>query len=161
VALRKYLKTQLEKRPFLHNRALGLWAESHLKGVFTEEEKKQMVADLFAIQRPDGGWNLGDLGKTKTDQDAPGWEVRKLAPDGAASDGYATGLVVLAMKRTGVAAGDERLKKGIAWLSNKQGADGTWPTAYLNAERNPDDNIGKFMRDAGAAFATLALTESN
>lgn len=158
-ALRKNLKTQLEKKPFFHNRALGLWADSHLKDVFTEVERKQMVADLFSLQSPDGGWSLGDLGKSKTSQDSPGWKLFKVHPNGAVSDGYATGLVVIALKRTAQAAGDERLKRGVAWLTSKQRTDGTWPVAYINKERNPDDNIGKFMQDAGSAFAALALAE--
>ena len=127
-ALRAYLKSQLAVKPFLHNRALGLWAASHLKDVFTEAEKDQFVADLFAIQHPDGGWSLRDLGKTTTDHDAPGWRIYGSHPDGAVSDGYATGLVVLALKRTGVPGGDERLKHGVVWLSTNLAADGTWPT---------------------------------
>ena len=46
----------------------------------------------------------------------------------------------------------------MAWLNGKQ-SDGTWPALYPNRARNPQDNIGKFMRDAATGFAVLALTE--
>ena len=118
-----------------------------------------MVGDLFAAQRSDGGWSLADLGKVKPDPGAPGWKATGASPEGAASDGYATGLVVLALKRSGVPAGDERLKRGVTWLVTNQAANGTWPVVYLNAGRDPADDVGKFMRDAGVAFAALALTE--
>lgn len=173
-ALRKYLKEKLPAQS-LHNRAFGLLADSYLKGTLSDAERKAVAADLFALQRADGGWGLADLGKTKTAKDSAGWLVFTDYRDGAAadsdagkgdrgeSDGYATGLVVLALKRAGrdvVPAGDERLKKAVAWLVAKQAADGTWPAAYVNRKRTPtDDERGQFMRDAGAAFAALALAE--
>jgi hypothetical protein len=76
------------------------------------------------------------------------------------SDGYATGLVVLALKRAGVTIDDPKLKKSIAWLAGRQ-KEGAWPASYINRPRDPQDNIGMFMRDASTAFAILALTESN
>ena len=81
-------------------------------------------------------------------------------PEGAGSDGYATGLAVLALRRAGVGADSAQLKKGIGWLVANQ-KEGTWPTHYVNKARDPQDNIGKFMRDAATAFAILALTEAN
>jgi hypothetical protein len=38
--------------------------------------------------------------------------------------------------------------------------DGVWTLSYPNKKRDPQDNIGKFMRDAATAFAALALTET-
>ena len=35
-----------------------------------------------------------------------------------------------------------------------------WPTVWVNKERSPQSNTGKFNRDAGAAFALLALLET-
>src|SRR5262249_17469028 len=63
-ALRRFLKARLAEKPLLHNRALALWASSHLTGLFSEDEKRAMIADLFAIQGSDGGWSLRDLGKS-------------------------------------------------------------------------------------------------
>ena len=158
-ALRGYLKTNAGATSYIHYRALGLWADSHLKGVFTDDERKRLIDDLFGVQRADGGWGSGDFGKKSPEAAAGGWTIVKAYPDGATSDGYATGLAVLALKRSGVPATDDRLKKGVAWLVSQQAADGTWPAVYLNRDRDPASNVGKFMRDAGAAFAALALTE--
>jgi hypothetical protein len=46
----------------------------------------------------------------------------------------------------------------MGWLVTKQ-KKGAWPAHYLNQHRDPQTNIGKFMRDAATAFAILALTE--
>jgi hypothetical protein len=160
-ALRSFLRTRLAEKPLLHNRALALWAASHLTNLFTVDEKKGMIADLFAIQGPDGGWSLRDLGKADVQPGSAGWNIVASYPQGAVSDGYATGLVVLALKRAGVQGQDRRLRKGVDWLTAHQTSDGTWPTVWVNKARDPHGNVGKFNRDAGAAFALLALAEEN
>jgi hypothetical protein len=123
------------------------------------EHKKAMIADLFALQRQDGGWSLRDLGKCDVQPGSPGWGIVASYPRGAASDGYATGLVLLALQRAGVQSQDQRLRKGLDWLAAHQRPDGTWPTVWVNKERDPQGNVGKFNRDVGAAFALLALAE--
>jgi hypothetical protein len=158
-ALRSFLKTGLSQKPLLHNRALALWAASHLTNLLAEDEKKAIIADLFAVQGQDGGWSLRDLGKSDVQPGSPGWDIVASYPKGALSDGYATGLVVLALKRAGVPARDQRLLNGVEWLAAHQRPDGTWPTVWVNVERDPEGNVGKFNRDAGAAFALLALAE--
>jgi squalene-hopene/tetraprenyl-beta-curcumene cyclase len=160
-ALRGFLKTKLADKPLLHNRALALWAASHWKDLLTDAEKMPLIADLFAVQGQDGGWSMRDLEKSDVQSGSPGWDIVTSYPRGAVSDGYATGLVVLALKRAGVQERDERLRKGVAWLTSHQASDGTWPTVWVNKERDPQGNIGKFNRDAGAAFALLALCEVN
>jgi hypothetical protein len=160
-ALRGFLKSKRSEKSLLHNRALALWAASHCNDLLADDEKKSLIADLFAVQGPDGGWSMRELGKVDTRPESPGWKIVTADPPGAISDGYATGLVVLALKRSGVPAADERLQKGIHWLSTHQTTDGTWPTVWVNKERNPQSNVGKFNRDAGAAFALLALLEGN
>ena len=62
------------------------------------------------------------------------------------------------MKRAGVAADNPKLRTAIRWLVANQN-DGAWPANYLNKQRDPQDNLGKFMRDAATAFAVMALTE--
>jgi squalene-hopene/tetraprenyl-beta-curcumene cyclase len=154
-ALKKYLRTQAAGQP-LHHRVAALWASSHLPGVLTEGERKRLVEEVLGVQEADGGWGLPKLGKR-----APGgnaWKAHAAHPEGEVSDGYATGLVVLALKRAGVAADDPKLRKGVAWLVRRE-REGTWPAHYLNRRRDPRDNVGKFMRDAATAFAVLALTE--
>jgi squalene-hopene/tetraprenyl-beta-curcumene cyclase len=154
-ALKKYLQTQFPHQS-LHHRVLGLWASSRLPGILTEEDRQQLIEELQNAQEADGGWSLPKLGKRM--RTAGAWQSHGVYPTGTVSDGYATGLVVLGLKRAGLAADNPQLKKGIAWLVANQ-KDGTWPANYPNRPRNPQDNIGKFMRDAATAFAVLALTE--
>ena len=154
-ALRKYLSSEAANQP-LHHRVLGLWASSKLPGILTGDDKKKLMEELLSVQSTDGGWSLSKLGKTGSG--SGDWKSYGVYPDKVVSDGYATGLVVLALKRSGLAADNPRLQNGIRWLVNNQ-KDGTWPATYPNKQRDPQDNVGKFMRDAATAFAILALTE--
>jgi squalene-hopene/tetraprenyl-beta-curcumene cyclase len=154
-ALTNYLKTHFPKQP-LHHRVVGLWASSSLPGILAEDDKKQLIKEILAVQEADGGWSLPKLGHKASGKGA--WESRGVFPEGLVSDGYATGLVVLALKRAGLAADDPKLQKAVVWLVTQQ-KEGAWPANYLNRPRDPQDNIGKFMRDAATAFAILALTE--
>lgn len=162
-ALVKYLKTQFPNQP-LHNKAVCLWASSRLPGILSDQDTKKIIKELLNAQEADGGWSLPKLGK-------PGvWTSQGAYPDGAISDGYATGLIILALKRaaqpasgvshdpdTGAFTRSAR-QRGIAWLETNQ-KDGTWPVHYLNKKRDPNTDTGKFMRDAATSFAILALTE--
>jgi squalene-hopene/tetraprenyl-beta-curcumene cyclase len=152
-----FLKSRAAGKQVLHDTAMALWAGSKIRGLFSDADKKSMIADLLAVQQRDGGWSLRDIGKTGGQAAELGWNIVSAYPQGAVSDGYATGLVVLALRCAGVPARDERLQKGIGWLTSHQAADGTWPVVYVNKERNPTGNVGKFNRDAGAGFALLAL----
>ena len=153
-ALKQYLTNHFADRP-LHDRVLALWASSWLPGALPEAEREPLIEELLALQEPDGGWSLPKLGRKPPA--AAAWSSHGVYPDGAVSDGYATGLVVLALERAGIAAGTPNLRRGIGWLVANE-RDGTWPANYLNTKRNPQDNVGMFMRDAATAFAVLALT---
>jgi squalene-hopene/tetraprenyl-beta-curcumene cyclase len=153
--LKKYLKTEFANQS-LHHRVLGLWASSRLPGFLGEQDKKQLVQELLGAQEADGGWSLTKLGKKAS---GPGvWESHGVYPQGVRSDGYATGLAVLALKRAGVPADSPQLRKAVVWLVTNQ-KEGTWPANYINLPRDPQSDVGKFMRDAATAFAVLALTE--
>jgi squalene-hopene/tetraprenyl-beta-curcumene cyclase len=154
-ALKKYLQSQLATQP-LHHRAVGLWASSRLPDLLPKSERKKLIEELFQVQEADGGWSLPKLGKRPSTTTS--WQSHGVYPAGTVSDGYATGLVVLALRRAGVAASHPQLQRGIAWLTTHQ-KDGTWPVHYPNRARDPQNDIGKFMRDAATAFAVLALTE--
>jgi hypothetical protein len=154
-ALKKHLKTALPHQP-LHHRLLGLWASSRLPGILANEDKKKLIDEVLHLQEADGGWKLPKLGKTAGGKGE--WHSHGSYPKGATSDGYATGLVVLALKRSGVRADHPKLKHGVAWLVTHQ-KDGSWPINYPNLPRDPQTDTGKFMRDAATAFAVLGLTE--
>ncbi len=154
-ALTNYLRTQAAGQP-LHHRAVALWASSRLPGVLAEDARGQLVEELLNAQEADGGWSLPKLGARAAG--AGDWRSHGADPGGSVSDGYATGLAVLALKRAGVPPDHPKLRRGLDWLAANQ-RDGTWPLNYPNKKRDPQENIGKFMRDAATAFAVLALTE--
>src|SRR5205823_5115723 len=100
-ALKTYLETRFHSQP-LHGRALALWASSWLPGVLTEADRQQVIEELLHLQEADGGWSLPKLGRNPPGTAA--WNSHGIYPEGVVSDGYATGLVVLAVKRAGVPA---------------------------------------------------------
>jgi len=155
-ALKQYLKTQYPTQP-LHHRVLCLWASSRLSGLLSEEARHRLIDELLNSQEADGGWSLSKLGGNGSAKGA--WQSHGVYPSGSVSDGYATGLVVLALKRAGVAADNPKLKRAVRWLVRNE-KEGSWPANYLNKQRDPQENLGKFMRDAATAFAVMALTEA-
>jgi squalene-hopene/tetraprenyl-beta-curcumene cyclase len=153
-SLRKYLRTQANTQP-LHHRLVAVWASSRLPDLLTENQKGSIIAELTRLQEADGGWSLPRLGKQGGDQ----WHSHGVFPEGTLSDGYATGLAVLALKSARVRPDDKVLRTGLLWLETHE-KDGTWPIHYPNKTRDPQTDIGKFMRDAATAYAVLALTET-
>jgi squalene-hopene/tetraprenyl-beta-curcumene cyclase len=155
-ALRKYLQTRFPVQP-LHHRILALWASSVFEGVLSPEQRRNLIQEILDTQDSDGGWALPKLGKKPSE--AGQWKQHGSVPAGTSSDGYATGLVVFALRNAGVPADDPKSKKALDWLMSHE-KDGTWPAIYINMERDPNTNVGKFMRDASTAFAVLALTDA-
>lgn len=157
-ALKKYLVTQFPSQR-LHHRAVALWASSRLPGILSEKDQQQAIDELLKLQEADGGWSLPKLGK-KTSGNAE-WTSHGAFPKNTVSDGYATGLSVLSLRSVG--KGETRISlaadKGVRWLAAQQ-KEGTWGIHYVNKPRDPETNVGKFMRDSATAFAILALTES-
>lgn len=139
--IRRYLR---EHPPTtMHQRAMLLLAGAHVEGLLTDERSRQTVADLFTMQRPDGGWAMAGLGNWKRADSSP--------QDHTVSDGYGTGFAVYALRRGGkVAANDARLQKGVLWLKTHQRASGRWHT------RSPykNDELSTYV---GTAYAVLAL----
>ena len=89
--LKKYLRTRFASQP-LHHRVMGLWADSWLPGSL-DDEKAKLIEELIQRQEADGGWSLAKLGKSGAKSD---WKAHGAYPESTLSDGYATGLVVLA-----------------------------------------------------------------
>ncbi len=139
--LRAYLRAN--PAPDLHHKAFLLWASTRLDGLMTADDRGKTVAELRALQRPDGGWCLPSLGD---------WSRRDGSPNdkNAASDGYATGLVVYVLRQAGVPADDPALKRGVAWLRTHQRASGRWFTRSLNTDKFRDFSLNSTTR-AGVA----------
>ena len=76
------------------------------------------------------------------------------------SDGYATGLTVLAMEESGTPRSDATLQHGLKWLAGHQQSDGAWHASSINKKRDPESDAGPFMTDAATAYAVLALEKA-
>ncbi|HUT89376.1 MAG TPA: prenyltransferase/squalene oxidase repeat-containing protein [Thermoguttaceae bacterium] len=129
----------------LHHRAMKLLASLHVEGIMTEPERRQVVEDLFALQKPDGGWGVVTLGNWERSDDKP--------RDMQSSDGYGTGFAVYVLRQAGVPADDPRIQKGIAWLKSHQRASGRWFTRSMWKDSK------HYITHDGTAYAILALAE--
>jgi squalene-hopene/tetraprenyl-beta-curcumene cyclase len=146
--LQGYLKDGLPRQN-LHNRAWGLWAATRVEGILTQAERRELVEQLLDRQQEDGGWSLPSLG---------GWVRSDGTAQEAASDGYATGLVLHVLQTAGVTKDDAKVGKGLGWLKHNQSATGAWRGVSVNKRRDPASHAGKFMSDAATAYAVLALS---
>jgi len=144
-----YLRSHYEAQPLL-NKVVALWAGHYFPGVLTLAQQNKLIEDLNRLQHEDGGWSLTDLGT---------WERRDITPLETRSDGFATGLIVLAMeKSTANADNIPQVTKGIAWLvANQDKKTGAWPAWSLNKNRDPASDAGPFMSDAATGYAVMAL----
>ena len=97
-----------------------VWIWTDVDGILTEAERKTVVADLFAVQKQDGGWGLQSLGNWKRHDGKP--------DDTRSSDGYGTGFTIYVLRQAGVPADDARTKAGIGWLKANQRNSGRWFT---------------------------------
>jgi squalene-hopene/tetraprenyl-beta-curcumene cyclase len=149
--LAAYLKDGAMKTTLL-NRAMIVWASTKIAGVLTSEQRQRIVDDLIAKQQRDGGWSTASL--------AGDWTRRDSTPLDTASDGYATGLITFVLEQGTASTADASAARGRAWLVQHQDrATGAWQATSLNKERDPETDIGKFMRDAATGYAVLALTQ--
>ena len=150
-ALRSYLTREYPNQPLV-NRVVLLWASTKLSGLLTPQERDSLIATVLAKQQEDGGWSLPKLGS---------WTRSDHTTLDATSDGYATGLVVLALEENEKSENGEAVKRGLAWLVAHQDRDeGPWHTTSLNKQRDPKTDIGRFMSDAATGYAVLALENS-
>jgi squalene-hopene/tetraprenyl-beta-curcumene cyclase len=110
-------------------------------------QRVKTLDELFALQRPDGGWSTPGL--------LADWEGLKRMDgkpqDTKTSDAYATGFVLVVARELGTPAADPRLRRGIDWLLENQRISGKWYT------RSPGRDRRHYMSNTGSAFAVLAL----
>jgi len=136
----------------LMNRIYALWASAKVPDVLTADQRKSVVSDLLAKQRPDGGWNTASLVVST-------WKRKDDTPFDANSDGYATGLVTFVLEQAGVSPTDPAMKNALAWLTHNQDKHaGLWLAYSLNKQRDPASDVGRFMVDAATSYSVLALT---
>lgn len=151
--LRGYLTRAYDAQPLL-NRIELLWAAARLPDWIAPDRRDALIAQIWAHQRADGGWNVASL--------MPDWKRHDGTAQPRGSDGYATGLVTLALQQSGIAPTDVRLQRGLNWLRAHQSHwNGGWSAASLNRHRGlRDGNPRHFMDDAASAFAVLALVQA-
>lgn len=143
----KKMNEYIAKNPTqeLHHKATMLWATKLGVPLLTEDEQKNVIAELRKLQQPDGGWNLPSLGPYTKRKD--GSENKLDAP----SDGYATGFTVYVLRQAGVPADDPAIKKAVVWLQQHQRDSGRWFT------RSPKADKAHYITNAGSSFCVLAL----
>ena len=158
----------------LFNQTWVLLASTRLKDLLPRAQRDTLIANLQTRQREDGGWSMDTLGPWRWSK-----TVAPFAPPGpldasllAKSDGYATGLIVYALRQAGFAPDQPSVKRGLQWLrANQQGVQieqqtwNIWRSHSLNYDREHGGERGQsmrrmFMSDAATAFAVLALTSS-
>jgi squalene-hopene/tetraprenyl-beta-curcumene cyclase len=148
--LRGYLEQHYAVQS-LHNRLELLWASTRLRGLVAANRRASIIEQAVQAQNPDGGWSTSGLIAPSSE---PGLQRDP------ASDGYATGLVVLVMEQAGVSMEDTALQRGLNWLDHHQNPEGFWAATSLNKPRALSTPAGWFMRDAATAYAVMALSES-
>jgi squalene-hopene/tetraprenyl-beta-curcumene cyclase len=141
--IRAYLKAN--PAPSLHHQTMLLWVSCYLPELMPTGQREEVIKQLLARQRTDGGWNLPSLGQWKRHSGEPNDAAK------APSDGYATGLVVYVLRQTGLPKEHPALERGIAWLSTHQRESGRWFTRSLS------DDKDHYITHAGTAYAVMAL----
>jgi len=145
-----YLQREQASQSTLH-RAVALWAAGRLPALLKLEQREAIVAEIVSKQREDGGWSESALV-------VKDWKRRDGTPMDTESDGYGTGLMVVALKNSGIASGATAAEKGIAWLQRHQDPSGAWLATSMNKKRDPASDAGRFMSDAATAYSVLALS---
>ena len=147
-----YLESHYEEQPLV-NKVAALWASEWFPGIMTKAQCRQLLAELTAKQRRDGGWSMADLGT---------WTRRDGTPLDTRPDGYATGLTVLALEELHCNCSCGVIKsRGLDWLASNQNPEtGAWPAWSLNKNRDPKNPVSLFMSDAATGYAVAALEEA-
>jgi squalene-hopene/tetraprenyl-beta-curcumene cyclase len=113
----------------------------------SDRQTAEVLEQLRAVQRPDGGWSTPGL--------LADWKGLKRMDgkphDTKTSDSYATGFAIVVARELSVPADDVQLKRGIDWLLRNQRVSGMWFT------RSPAKDSRHYISNFGSAFAVLAL----
>ncbi len=145
--LRDYLRRNYANEPMI-NQLYVLWSSAKEPGLLSRSERTALMEALGGQQQADGGFRTAALDqRERVDHTA----------QPLASDGYATGLAVIALEASGMPRGDAMLRRSVNWLAQHQQNDGAWTAASLNKERDPASDPALFMTDAATAYAALAL----
>jgi squalene-hopene/tetraprenyl-beta-curcumene cyclase len=168
--LRAYLNENYAAQS-VFNRVWALVASTRFEGVITLPQREVLIAEIQSRQREDGGWSLETLGPWKWSSPAPPFGPPG-TPDAsllAKSDGFATGLIVYALRQAGISVDRPVVGRGLQWLrANQQRVPVgehtplAWRAHSLNYDREHGGPRGvpwrrMFMSNSATAFAALAL----
>jgi squalene-hopene/tetraprenyl-beta-curcumene cyclase len=143
--IRKFLKNNPPLS--LHHRAMIAWASCYVGDLMNDQQRSKTLKELFALQRPDGGWSTPGLLA-----DWKGLKRKDGKPhDTKTSDAYATGFTIIVARELGISSKDLRLVRGIDWLLSNQRVSGKWFC------RSPAIDSRHYFSNFGSAFAILAL----
>jgi squalene-hopene/tetraprenyl-beta-curcumene cyclase len=148
--LSEYLQREQQSQSTL-NRAVALWASGKLPRLLKPRQRAAIVDEILRKQREDGGWSASSLVVKE-------WKRKDGTPMDARSDGYGTGLMVMALEQSGTASPRAQIAMGRAWLERNQDQSGAWLSTSMNKQRDPASDAGRFMSDAATAYSVLALT---
>lgn len=161
--LKQYLRREYAAQPLV-NQLHILWLSRTVPELLTAGQRETLIHAVRSAQDSDGGWSLESL-DPKSQREKVEWKRLKdrlqEITTREQSDGYATGLVVVALEQAGIDRQDGSVQRGLEWLQHHQEKDGSWWAHSLNARRDPQGDVGKFMRDAATAYAVMALQENS
>lgn len=156
--LKKYLRGHYNAQPLM-SKLYVLWASARIPDLLTPDEQIKLTDEVANLQLSDGGWALSSLDEqSRKHKYLDEW---KQLTHTAASDGCATGLVILALEAAGAKQKEKMLQQGVVWLQSHQKKDGSWWAASLNGLSDDESDIGRFMSDAATGYAVLALENFN
>jgi squalene-hopene/tetraprenyl-beta-curcumene cyclase len=156
--LKRYLRAE-QKTQGDYDRVDLLWAAAEMPGLLDAKRMRELEAMIFAHQRADGGWSLRTFAKpeewgkgNRTEKLRAEPEFTDAAGAGYSSDGHMTGLAIIALRKAGVPASDQRIRRGVAWLEANQRSSGRWWTRSLNRDG------WQFISYSGTVYPLLALS---
>jgi squalene-hopene/tetraprenyl-beta-curcumene cyclase len=156
--LRDYLVRKYATQPPM-NQLYVLWASAGMSGLLSDVQRKDLIQKIADLQNADGGWSLSSLDRQEALKPAV-FGMFKHADQVDGSDGCATGLAVLAMKKAGISSSYPPLQHGLEWLRTHQSEKGSWWASSMNGFRDPASEMGHFMSDAATGYAVLALEDA-
>lgn len=150
--LEGYLQREFKNQTEI-NQAFAMYSSARLPDLFTAGQKKAFAQAIAKKQRDDGGWSLSNLIGTWKRRDGTALETQ--------SDGYATGVLALALQQAGMSRSQPEVKMAIDWLNRNQNKkEGFWQSYSPNVQRDLTSDVGRFMSDAATGYAVLALTKN-
>jgi len=150
--LRGYLQREYAAQPMV-NKITLLWASGKWPELLSKEDRGALIDSFFSLQKEDGGWSLSTLNK---------YERHDKTPLETKSDGFATGLISLALEAAGVPQTQPQLAKAIHWLeANQDPEQGRWVAYSVNRQQEPTADGKLFMSDAATGYTVLALSKAH